>query len=457
MKSIKKGGLSRRLSIGFAGAKGGLGLLQAKAGSLLLPKEQQKAHNDKALEREAHRFVAHLGELKGAYVKIGQMLALYGEHILPAQLTDALHTLESSTKPLDWDAIEQTLIEQLDAQLRTELEVDPTPMAAASLSQVHVGSLANFDSPVCIKMQYPGIADAIEDDFKNVMQMLSLARWVKSGRQLESLTKELKTYLLKEVDYRYELRTAEKVRGLLDGDARYKVPLYYEAYCADKVLVMECIQGFDVMHEKVQSLSQARRNTLAESMLELFFKEAFEWKLMQTDPNFGNYRILIDDCPEQSNHTDRLVLLDFGAVHDLPTSFCRSLKQTILSAQSGDVEQVIEGLVALNCLRSTDSRLVKQSFAKFCQYILEPFHNSYADVPAYALDGEEYDWKNSRLLKRAGKIGSQSMLVKGFAVPPSEFMLMVRKLTGVFTFVSALGAKTQSAHLLNKYREKALA
>ncbi len=423
-------------------------MLQAKAGSLLLPKEQQQAHNDRALEREAARFVTQLGELKGAYVKIGQMLALYGEHILPPQVTNALHTLESATTPLEWDAIQLALEEQLGSHRLSDLNCDSAPIAAASLSQVHRASLAAIDAPVCVKVQYPNIADAIEDDFKNVMQMLSLARWVKPGRQLESLTKDLKRYLLEEVDYHNELHTAELVRTRLQGDRRYVVPQFYPHYCTDKVLTMEYIAGLDVMDKKVQSLSQERRNRLAEAMLELFFKEAFEWRLMQTDPNFGNYRILLDE--RDSN--DQLVLLDFGAVHELSEAFSESLRSTILAAQNHQTSAVIQGLEQLNCLRETDSDEVKQSFAQFCEYILEPFRHEYDSVPDYALAGHNYDWKQSRLLKRAGRVGSQSVLVKGFAVPPPEFMLMVRKLTGVFTFVSALGAKTRSSDLLNSYR-----
>ncbi len=459
MKSIKKGGLSRRLSIGVAGAKGGLGLLQAKAGSLLLPKDQQQAHNDKALEREAKRFVEHLGELKGAYVKIGQMLALYGEHILPVQVTSALHTLESSTTPLDWGVMRPVLVSELGQEVVSAMMIDQQALAAASLSQVHKARFdltkANFtqnaddESAICIKIQYPEIANAIEDDFKNMMQMLALARWVKSGRQMESLTKELKHYLVRETNYRYELETASKVGDLLRGDNRYQVPHYYEKACTKKVLTMEYVDGVDVTDPSVQSLSQKRRNALAESMLELFFKEAFEWRLMQTDPNFGNYRISID------NHSDndKLVLLDFGAVHELSESFSKALQVAIMAAQEGDTPSLVEGLIALNCLRQSDSEAVKKSFAEFCQFILEPFKNSFEGVPSFAIDGDVYHWKASRLLKRAGRVGSQGMLVKGFTVPPSEFMLMVRKLTGVFTFVSALGAKTKSAHLLNAYRE----
>ena len=119
MKKIKKGGFSRRFAIGVAGARGGLGLLTSKASGLLLPKDQQEAHNDAALKREAERFVKQLGELKGAYVKIGQMLALYGEHLLPNAVTEALHTLEAQTTPLDWNSIEPSLKKSLACLLYT--------------------------------------------------------------------------------------------------------------------------------------------------------------------------------------------------------------------------------------------------------------------------------------------------------------------------------------------------
>ena len=117
MKKIKTGGLRRRFAIGAAGARGGLGLLSSKASGLLLSKDQQQAHHDAALEREALRFVKQLGELKGAYVKIGQMLALYGEHLLPKAVTAALHTLESQTTELDWSVIEPQLQQALEQEL----------------------------------------------------------------------------------------------------------------------------------------------------------------------------------------------------------------------------------------------------------------------------------------------------------------------------------------------------
>lgn len=448
MKKIKTGGFNRRLALGVAGARGGLGLLSSKASSLLLPKEQQFAHNHAALKREAERFVKQLGELKGAYVKIGQMLALYGEHLLPAVVTQALHTLEAQTSALEWDVIEPGLRDALGDNY-SKLEIAHTSFAAASLAQVHKAALSESGERVCLKIQYPGIAGAIDDDFRNVMQMLSLARWIKSGRQLDALTKELKQHLMREVDYEYELNTAIEVSQHLRDDPRYVVPRYYPELSSDTVLSMEFINGVEVTHPEVQALSQERRNKLSVAMLELFFKEAFEWGLMQTDPNFGNYRIIIDSV----GGNDKIALLDFGAVHHLSSSFCDSLKKTILAAQIHDVATTVEGAIELNCLRPSDTQRVKQSFAEFCFFILEPFTDDLSSLPEHARTANNlYDWQASRLLKRAGKLGSEGMLVKGFVVPPSEFMLMVRKLTGVFTFVSALGAKINSASLLDKYR-----
>jgi len=170
---------------------------------------------------------------------------------------------------------------------------------------------------------------------------------------------------------------------------------------------------------------------------------------MQTDPNFGNYRIVIDERGEN----DQIALLDFGAVHHLPEQFSNGLRQTILAAHAKDIHGTIDGAIELGCLRSSDTQVVKQSFADFCCFILEPFAADLSALPEFTRsDPNLYDWRASGLLKRAGRLGSKGMLVKGFVIPPSEFMLIVRKLTGVFTFVSALGAKINSAHLLDKYQ-----
>lgn len=443
MKKVKTGALRRRFSLGVAGAKTGVGLLGSNIANLLVVAEDKKeAHRSKALEREARRFVSELGRLKGAYVKIGQMLALYGEHLLPSEVTRALHTLEAQTTTVDWSTISLNI----PAEFKS-LEINKQAFAAASLAQVHKASLG--DQSLCVKIQYPGIADAIDDDFKHVLQMLKFASWIKSARQLEQVTKQLKQHLIDEVDYRKELSKADKVRAYLKADNRYLVPRYYPDYCSPVILTMDFVDGLDVTSAAVQQLPLERRNRLALAMLELFFVEAFDWGLMQTDPNFGNYRIVID--PHGVN--DQLVLLDFGAVHELDPEFQSALKTAILGAWMGDHEQTVAGLIALRCLRAKDSDEVKQSFLEFCFLLMEPFRDDFSNVPHYAItEHGAYNWHASKLLKRSAKLGSNKMAHVGFTVPPSEFMLIVRKLTGVFTFVSAIKAELNASSLLDAYR-----
>ena len=441
MKKVKTGAMRRRISLSVAGVKSGVNLVGSNIAGLLVADDKKEAHRNAALEREASRFVAELGRLKGAYVKIGQMLALYGEHLLPAAITRALHTLEAQTTPIDWPAISSNLSKELD-----DLEIEQEAFAAASLAQVHRAKLGT--QAVCVKIQYPGIAGAIDDDFQHVLQMLKLGRWVKSARQLEQVTKQLKQHLVAEVDYLKELSKAEKISELLDADDRYVVPSYYPDYCSPEVLTMDFIVGLDVTDELVQQLPLDRRNRLAIAMLELFFKEAFDWGLMQTDPNFGNYRIIID----QDGEKDQLVLLDFGAVHELENGFKSALKTTILGAWLGDHDQTVAGLIALRCLRTNDSAEVKDSFVQFCFLLMEPFRKDFSLVPANALTEDGiYKWYESNLLKRSAKFGSSQVANLGFTVPPSEFMLIARKLTGVFTFVSTIRAELNASSMLDAY------
>ena len=445
IKQIQQGGLRRRLALGAAGARSGLGLLGSRASGLLVPKDEQQAHHDAALEREAMRFVAHLGELKGAYVKIGQMMALYGEHLLPKPITKALHTLEHQTCSIEWPAIEAQLRQELGESF-DQLKIEHQAFAAASLAQVHKARDLDTNELICLKVQYPGIADAIDGDFDSVVQMLKLARWLKTGREVEQFTEQLKMLLLQEVDYSREQASMQQIDALIHDDDVLRIPKVYSNYSSPRCLAMEYIDGYAVNDPMVLTLSQERRNKLAKSMLRLFFKEVFDWGVMQTDPNFGNYRICLND----DGH-DELVLLDFGAVHELPQSFTKPLQRAIVAAYNNNHTDLIAALIELHCLRTTDTESVKQSFAEFCCFIIEPFREDFSSLPAHAHEGDLYNWKDSRLLRRAGKLGSKSLLVKGFVMPPQEFMLLVRKLTGVFTFVSTLDARINSADIIKPY------
>jgi len=444
--------LGRGLSVSMAGLRAGGALAVDSALSRVLRRNEQDAQSAFA-RREAQRFVAELGRLKGTYVKIGQMMALFGEHFLPPALLEALRDLSDQTEPLHWDALESFVRDSLGARF-AELEIDPQAVAAASLAQVHLAKIRDTGEWICLKIQYPGLAGMIDADFDTVVRMLLLARWVKSGRDLDNWLQSLRAHLHLEIDYGREAeltrRMARLVAGLeLDG-VQYHVPELYPRYCTGEVLAMEYVEGYSVADPAVAALSQPRRDALGRAMLELFFYELYDWGLLQTDPNFGNYLLRLEDRRRTLAH-DELALLDFGSVMDCSPEFLHFLRQTIAASQEQDVEGIVEGLIGLGCLQADASEEGRRMFADFCLNLLEPLRPA-AELPAEFLNEEgEYCWGRSRLMRRAGKQAAASATSRHFTPPSREFALIARKLTGVFNFIAVLDAQFNACDMLERH------
>ncbi len=429
----------------LAGARAGGAVAFDSALGRVLP--LWKKHST-VMESEARRFVAELGRLKGTYVKIGQMWALFGEHFLPSALTDALHDLEARTEPLSWNSIEPVLRQSLGGTY-AELDIDHKAIAAASLAQVHRARVKSTGEEICLKVLYPGVRETIDTDFNAVVRMLKLTRWLKAGKELDDWLEDMRAQLHLEVDYEREARMTERMADLVANDQRYRVPHVYKKYSSSSVLALSYMRGEPVTSELVSKLSQERRNKIGIAMLDLFFHEVYLWSVMQSDPNFGNYRVLIGD--HKSGVTDQLVLLDFGATLECSNQFLRALGNTVASGQEGDVSGVIDGLMALGCLTSTSSETSRQSFASFCLRLLEPLRDE-ADLPANMLnENGEYRWGASELMKRASAQAAESAMSRHFSTPSRDFAFVARKLTGVFTFIAVLEAEFNGADLLKQH------
>ena len=163
---------------------------------------------------------------KGSVVKIGQMMALFGEHFLPEEVTEALHTLENSTTALEWPAVEKHLRQQLGSVKLAELEVDPQPLGAASLGQVHRARRKSDGAELALKIQYPGVANAIDSDMRAV-RLLKLSRLVPITEQFNQWLDEVRDMLGREVDYDLEAHTTRHFREALADDPRFVVPEVY--------------------------------------------------------------------------------------------------------------------------------------------------------------------------------------------------------------------------------------
>ncbi|MDX1587940.1 MAG: AarF/ABC1/UbiB kinase family protein [Oleiphilaceae bacterium] len=448
---IKTGSFERRLSLTRAGLFAGTRVAGHYATNWFGSKERREARRSDMLTRQAGLLVEELGKLKGSVVKIGQVMALYGEHFLPPEVTEALHTLEDQTCSLEWGAIRRTLVQEMGEKRLAELVVDEEPIGAASLGQVHRARRVEDGLEMVLKVQYPGVADAVDSDLNSVAQMLKIMRVVSFGADFDEWLEEVRAMMHREVDYQLEARTTESFRLKLQDDPRFVVPRVVDRYSSPHVIATTYESGYSVSSQPVQSLSLERRSALGVASLELFLSELFIWNEIQTDPNFGNYRIRL--LEESGTERDQIVLLDFGAVQSYTDRFLDPVREMIRASYEQDLERVIEGGIALRFMERHWPDEILKRFGEVCMAVLEPLaRKDNIDMPDGAMNGEgAYRWKQSDLPNRVARQATRSAISRYFRVPPKEFVFLNRKLVGVYTFIAVLGAEFDGEPVLRKY------
>lgn len=452
LSKIKTGSFERRLSLTKAGLVAGTRMAGQYTATLFSSKEVKANSRKRALSREARYLADELGKLKGSVVKIGQIMALYGEHFLPVEVTEALHTLEEKTQALEWSIIRGVLFENLGSGAMAELDIEEDPIGTASLGQVHRARIKSTGEQICLKVQYPGVAESIDADLDAVAQILRLANFATKGPAFDDWLNEVRLMMHKEVNYLVEAETTARFHEMLKDDDRYIVPRVFSDYSDRHVLATSYEPGYHVSSAEVAALPQALRDALGLSFLDLFLRELFIWHEMQTDPNFGNYRVRVDGSEA------KLVLLDFGAVQAYPSGFIDPVCSMIKAAYYQDLDGVIEGGIALEFMKRDWPEEVLHQFGQVCMAVLEPLvprsaaasNASESGDQRYDQDGK-YSWYDSDLPTRIAKRAARSALNRYFKIPPKEFVFLNRKLVGVYTFISVLHAKFNGESLLKEY------
>lgn len=449
VKRVKTGAFERRLSMATAGFLAGARYATLTAGTLFSGKEEREQKRKQILSRQAQDLVEELGRLKGSVVKIGQMMALFGEHFLPEEVTAALHTLENSTTSLHWDTIEAHLREQLGDTRMAQLEIDHEPLGAASLAQVHRAVRKSDGKELVLKIQYPGVADAIDSDMRALVQLLKLSRLVPITEQFNEWLREVRNMLAREVDYRLEARTTRYFRQALEKDARFVVPEVIDDFSNDRILCLSFEHGVHINDPAVMELSQERRNFIGHAIMELCCREVFEWHRMQTDPNFGNYLLRVNPGHDH----DQIVLLDFGAIREFDDEVLGPGREMIRGAWHHDTDRIIAATTALNFLSNGVPRKQLEEFAELCFEAVEVLQDPdrFPPPPHVLNERGEYLWGESDLPRRIMARTGRTALSRYFDVPPKEFIFLARKLLGAYTFLHVIEAQVRGNLILEPF------
>lgn len=274
----------------------------------------------------AMRVADQLSRLRGAAMKLGQMISLDAGDVLPRELTEILARLRDSAHYMPPAQLERVLTAEWGADWRSRFRhFGAQPIAAASIGQVHKAVLPD-GRVLAIKVQYPGIAASIDADVDNVATLLRVSGLLPQGLDIAPLLAEAKRQLHEEADYLREAAMMRRYADLLAGEEAFLVPQPHAALSGKNVLAMDFIDARPV--ESLLTAPQGVRNKAMGALLGLTLRELFAFGFMQTDPNFANFR--------WQSESGKLVLLDFGAAREVPAATTEAYRRMMQAGLAED-------------------------------------------------------------------------------------------------------------------------
>ena len=265
MDRIKTGAFERNVALTRMGVGAGAKIASHTVRNFFRRGDSKDEANRNFYRAQAKELADELGRLKGSVMKAGQMLSLYGQYFLPEEAVEVLATLQDNTPAVSWSFVEPQLIDALGEKTIAKLDIQRKPIAAASLGQAHLATIKATGEQVVVKIQYPGVANAIDTDIRTLSRLISATRLAPKALDLTDVFNELRDMLVRECDYVQEREFTETFYDRLADNPRFIVPKVYPEFCAQRVLTTRYEPGYSVSSKEVQALSQKRRNALAQS------------------------------------------------------------------------------------------------------------------------------------------------------------------------------------------------
>jgi predicted unusual protein kinase regulating ubiquinone biosynthesis (AarF/ABC1/UbiB family) len=286
----------------------------------------------KSAKATAEAMLKTLGEMKGLPLKFGQM-ASYIDGIAPPgyeeKFQEVLRRLQAKAPPLSREAAVRVIREDLGALPKDIFaEWEPDPFAAASIGQVHRATTRGGER-VAVKVQYPGIDKAIENDLKSLGMLETMMAPI--GRRYHSKEgfEEIRAVFLAELDYSLEAETCDRFRRIHEGDDDVVIPRVHHSLTTRRVLTCELIGGVDYA-AFCKEAPQRDRDLAGETIFRFMFRALFRYGLLYADPHPGNYRFL---------GGGKVAFLDFGCAKELPPDLVQGMKRYITAAQDEDWDE----------------------------------------------------------------------------------------------------------------------
>ncbi len=369
------------------------------------------------------QIVGQLSQMRGAAMKVGQMLSMIELDGVPEderdQLQGKLAALRDDVPPVRFAELERLLRKELGGPLtRVFAEFDEQALAAASIGQVHRARTIAGEE-VAVKVQYPGVAEAVETDLRNAMLLVPLVKRLAPGLDARALASELRERIAEELDYELEAQNQRRIERLLRGHPFARVPRVHLDLSTRRVLVSEYVQGD--RFEEVRRRPEAVRDRYGEIVFRFFFGLLYRDRIALGDPHPGNYLLGSDG---------RLCFLDFGLVRNVDRGRIVAERAVALAVADRDAPACKAALQAAGYLPASRADAVDAEFALALMRIatrwyLIPGERRFS--PDRGRRGRE------RELRHAEQRTAARVQVNQFTLPPDA--ILIRRMHGVVAVV----------------------
>lgn len=371
---------------------------------------------------QVQTLVQELAHLKGAAMKLGQMLALEARDYFPEEICQILDQLQANASFLDHSVIDSILKADLGSRFKDLKQISTTPIAAASIGQVHTAYF-HQGPQVAIKVQYPGIRESIHSDVKVLGSLMkAVAVMMRKQVNLDELIEEFSEIFIQEADYQQEAQLTQAYQQMAQGLPQLTIPTVYKEYCSSRVLTLSYEPGlrlYDWMNRGQPSMEM--REFYGKLILDLYTREFCDWGLVQTDPNLGNFHFR----PEQKS----LVLLDFGATKSYDMTFRKKYSELVVASLNGDRKKVLQIGEEMQLISPREGKEARSLFEQLLFESMRPITLT------------EYDFGESDYPERMRSVSRQFVQALKYSPPPRQLIFLHRKLSGIFYILRGLKVK----------------
>src|SRR5689334_3864447 len=351
-KKLPTGRVARTARIGGLVTGQGVRWAGMRAANRVRTPERAAAAEEERTAALVRELIDQLGRMRGAAMKVGQMISMAELDGLPEEQQDQLQrelaSLRDGIPPVPFARLEKLLRKELGEPLRNVFsQFDERAFAAASIGQVHRATTVDGDE-VVVKVQYPGVAEAVETDLRNAMLLVPILKRLAPGLDGKALAREMRERIGEELDYELEAQNQRRIERLLRGHPFIYVPRVYTDISTRRVLVSKYVEG--ERFESVRRAEEGERDRYGEIVFRFYFGLLYRDRIALGDPHPGNYLLRADG---------RVGFLDYGLLRDVSTARSNAERGIAHAVRAGDAAALKSALVAGAYLSSDGAALVE--------------------------------------------------------------------------------------------------